>query len=92
MELLLLEHAKELGLRGPGHLADLVQEDGPSVCKLEETPPGVDSAGEGALLVPEELTFQQRLGQGGHVDGDEGPVPSGREVMNASGDELLPRA
>jgi len=50
-----------------------------------------DGAREGALLVPEEFRFEERLHDGGAVDGDVGLV-LGRVVVNDLGDELLPRA
>ncbi len=54
-ELTLLQHAQQLGLRGERHLPDLVEEDGAAVGQLEEPLPERGGAGEGALLVPEEL-------------------------------------
>ena len=51
--------------------------------------PALRGAGEGALLVAEQLALEQRLGQGGAVDRDERLAPPGREVVDRLGDQLL---
>ena len=62
----------------PGvHLADLVEEDRAVVGGLELADLLFRGAGEGALLVAEQLAFQQRLGQGGAVEADERPIAGG---------------
>ena len=57
-----------------GHLADLVEEDRALVGRLELADLLLGRAGERALLVAEQLAFQQRLGQRGAVEADERPV------------------
>ena len=47
------------------------------------------SAGERALLVAEELGLEQRLGQGGAVDGDERPLRARAPRVQRPGEELL---
>ena len=89
VELPFLQDPEELGLGGEGHLSDLVQEDGAVLGQLEESPPGIDGPGEGTLLVAEELALQERVGEGGHVHGDERLVPPGREGVDPPGDEFL---
>ena len=84
-----LQHPEQLHLGGRRDLADLVEEDGPGVGQLEPAQPPLGGAGEGALLVPEQLRLQQRLGQRGAVDRDERPAPPGREVVDRLGDQLL---
>ena len=49
-------------------------------------------AGEGALLVAEELAFEQRLGERGAVDGHEGAAGARAAAVEGAGDELLARA
>ena len=46
-------------------------------------------AGERALLVAEQLAFQQRLGQGGAVEADERAVLARAGVVDGPGDQLL---
>src|SRR2546425_1205320 len=53
-ELALLEHAEQLDLRLERQAPALVEEDGPTVGKLEAAAPPIDGAGEGALDVSEE--------------------------------------
>ena len=50
----LLEDTQELGLKIERKLTNLVEEDGPTVGLLEHAGPGIDRAGEGPTLVPEE--------------------------------------
>ena len=71
-KLALLQDAQELGLQLRRQLADLIEKDGAAFGHLELALLLRHGAGEGSLLVPEQLAFQQCLGEGGAVDGDEG--------------------
>ena len=51
-----------------------------------------DGAGEGALLVAEQLALQQPGGDGRAVELDEGLPPAGTEVVQSACDEFLARA
>jgi hypothetical protein len=73
---MLLQDAQEFGLRGEAHLADLVEEQHPACGQLDLTGLRLIRAGEGAALVPEELGFQQLLGERGAVQGDKRPLAS----------------
>ena len=56
----LLQHAQQVGLGLEGHVADLVEEDGPPVGQLEFADLAVlVGAGEGAGLVAEQLALQE---------------------------------
>jgi len=57
--LFLLQHAQQLGLEGEGHVADLVQEQGPPLGGEEQPFVTADGAGEGPLHVPEQFRLQQ---------------------------------
>src|SRR5690606_14391805 len=59
----LLECAQELDLQRGRHLADLVEEEGAAVRRLELADAGLRSAGEGAPHVAEEFAFQEVLGE-----------------------------
>jgi hypothetical protein len=48
-----------------------------------------DRAGEGPLLVAEQLAFQETRGNGRAVELDEGSVPPGTQVVKGAGDQLL---
>ena len=60
---LFFEHAQQLGLAGEAHVADLVEEQRAAGGQLELAGPRFVGVGEGALLVAEELAFEQRFGR-----------------------------
>ena len=70
-EFVRVEQAQELCLQHRLHLADLVDEDGAVVCRLDQTGLAIDGAGEGALLVAEQFRFQQARRDRRAVDVDE---------------------
>ncbi len=89
LELRLLQDAQQLHLHLDRDLADLVEEQRAAVRQLEAPRLGADGAGEGALVVAEQLRLHERLGDGGAVDLDERPrVPRGVLVQRAR-DQLL---
>lgn len=57
--------------------------------QLEAPGAGADGAGEGALLVAEELALDEPLGDRRGVDGDEGAIPARTEFVDRPGDDLL---
>ena len=89
---MVLQHAQQLGLQLRRQLPDLVQENRSLVSYFELALFSFDGAGERALLVSEELAFEQRLGQRGAVDGDERFVSAVRVRMDGAGNQFLPRA
>jgi len=68
--LLLLEHTEQLDLQVNGHLADLVEEDRPSVSELEIAAVSPLGPGKRPPLVAEQLAFEQRLGDRAAVHDD----------------------
>ena len=62
LERLLFEEAQQLRLQRRHHLADLVEKHGAAVGRLEQAPLLLACVGEGPALVPEELAFEQRVG------------------------------
>src|SRR6266571_1519725 len=70
-------------------VADLVEEDGAAMGRLELADLELVGAGEGASLVTEQLALQQVPRHGGAVDLDEGPSPPGGEMVDRVGDELF---
>ena len=83
------QDAEELGLGGGVHLADFVEHEGAFVGLLELADLAFGGAGEGAFLVAEELAFEERLGEGGAVEADEGSFAAGAGVVDGAGDEFL---
>ena len=73
--------------RADVEIADLVEEECPSVGKLELTDTGSD-AGCDSTLDTEELTLEQCLGKRGTVHRNQRPIPL-RALMQETGDQLL---
>ncbi len=89
VELALLQHSEQLRLRFRRELADLVEEDAPTVRELESAQPPGDGAAEGALFMAEQLALHETGRQGGAVDPDERFVfPLARRVDGA-GDQFF---
>ena len=61
----------------------------PAVGQLEAAQPPLRGAGEGALLVAEQLALQQRLGQAAQLTAMNGLPAPRREVVDGLGDQLL---
>ena len=68
----LLQHAQQLDLQRQRHVADFIKEERAAVSGLNQPCVLTSGAGEGAANVAEELGFEQGLGDGTAVDGDEG--------------------
>ena len=92
LELVLLQHAQDLGLRARAHVADLVEEQRAAVGLLEAADALAIGARERALLVAEQLRFEQVFLQRGAVDLDEVARRPQRVVMDRAGDQFLARA
>ena len=71
------------------HVADFVEEQRAAVGLLEPADALLVGAGEGALLVSEQLRFEQVLLQRGAVHLDEVARRAQRVVMDRAGDQLL---
>ena len=89
-DLLLLQHAQQLGLQGERHVADLVEEQRAAVGEPELAVAAAPlGAGIGAGGDAEELGFEQRVGNGGDVDADERPRRARAGGMDAVRQQLL---
>ena len=86
LELLLLQHAQELRLQLERDVADLVEEQRAAIGQLEPADLLRDGAGEGALLVAEELALEQPRRNRGAVELDERPRAAAAQVVNGPGD------
>ena len=89
VELLVLEHAQELGLDRRRQITDLVEEHGPLVGQFELPRLVAVSPREAALYVSEQLRFEQRLGQPGAVQRDERVSPPPAVGVDRLGDEFF---
>ncbi len=84
-----LKHAEKLHLHARREFADLVEEERSAGCFREAAFASRDRAGERALLVTEELAFEDRLGDRGAVHGDERRIPTRAVLMHVPREELL---
>ena len=84
-----LKHPQQTNLQARGHAGDLVQQDGAPVGGLEMSEPLVRGAGEGALLVAEDLAFEKRFGQGAAVDLHVDLVRPRGVALDGIGDQFL---
>ena len=89
LELAVLHRTQDLGLAGAAHVGDFVEEEGAPVGLLELPLDPLDGAGEGALLMAEELAVEERVAQRRRVEGDEGSGGTARGVVNRAGQHRL---
>ena len=92
LDLLLLQEAENLCLEGGRHLRDFVEHQGAAVGCSYPARASADGAGEGPLLMTEELALEERVGNGGAVDGGERPLRAVAVLVNDVGDDFLARA
>jgi hypothetical protein len=90
-DLTLLQHAQELRLQVEGQLADLVEEERPTVGRLDQPLLRLGRAGERAAHVAEQLGRDQLARDGPAVHDHERPGGARRGAMDGLGDRLLPR-
>src|SRR5205807_5533131 len=84
-----LQNPQQLGLQGEWQFADLVEQERAATGLNEKAGAGRAGVGEGAAYVSEELTFQERFGYGGTVDGDEGPSAAPAVSVECARNEFL---
>ena len=85
----LLEHPQQLRLERDRHLADLVEEDGPALRRLEQAWLALRRPRERAALEAEQLALEQRLGQGRAVDAEQRRVGARRALVQPPRHDLL---
>ena len=89
VDLALLDGTQQLRLQPRLHLADLVQQKRAAVGLLELADPAGDRARERTLLMAEQLGFEQVLGDGGTVHGDEGRPGAAAVLVEKARHHLL---
>src|SRR5258706_14623616 len=87
--LAVLQYPQELGLQSKRHIADLIQEQRPSVRRGDKPLVVVDRAGERTFAVPEQFGFEQIFRDGRAVDGYEGSVRAAACAVYRAREELL---
>ena len=80
-----LEHAEQQRLHAQAHLTGFVEEERAAVRRLQLAGSIAIRAGEAAADMPEQLGLEQRLGEAGAVDRDEGTVAPGRVLRGWCG-------
>src|SRR5690242_10459092 len=89
LDLSLFEGAKQLGLHGKRHIADVVEEEGAAIGLLEFADMTGAGSGERAFLVAEEFGLDEFGGNGGAVEGDEGCFAARGFLVNGASDKLF---
>src|SRR5262249_11149881 len=89
LEFLVLENPQQLGLQGKRDVAHLVEEKRPGVRQLESAQFLGDGAGEGALLVPKQLTLEQIEWNRRAVELQKRPAIARADLVDCTGDQLL---
>ena len=92
LELVVLEHLEQFGLKPHVHVADLVEQHGAAVGHLEHASLLLEGASERAALVAEELAFDQFGRQRRAIKFEEGFVGAGRLRVQLAGDHLFASA
>jgi hypothetical protein len=92
LDLAVLQGPEQLGLGAHRKLPDLVEEEGPALGRGEGSGVGGDGAGEGALLVAEELRVDELRGERPHVEREERAPGVEAAAVEGLGDELLAAA
>src|SRR5262249_42184316 len=91
-ELAVLQDMEQLGLERGMEVADLVEEDRPSMRRLELTDLQFVGACAAAALVAGQLAPQEPARHRGAVDLYEGPGPPRRKMVDRARDQLFARA
>ena len=84
-----LQRAQQAGLRLQRHIANLIEKQRAAMGLLKFAGVARDGAGERALLMPEQLAFDQLGGNGGSVDRHERPVFAVAQLMDRLGHQFL---
>src|SRR5271154_4398749 len=91
-ELMFLEDTQQLRLQIRRHVADLVQEDCSAVRELETADAAIDRAGEGSLLMTEQLAFDKTNRKSGTIHLNERPIPALAIRVYGARNQFLSRA
>src|SRR3546814_8167629 len=81
--------AQQLDLQGQGNVADLVEKQRAAMREFDLAFGRLDRAGERALFMPEQLAFEQILGDRGAVDRDERAVAPRARLVQPAREQFL---
>ena len=88
-EVALLDDPQQFGLYRRTDIPDLVQKERAAVGLLQQTFLVHHRAGEGTAQMPEQLAFQQGVGQGGAVQRNKRFFPAQAVAVQGAGDQFL---
>ncbi|MNC47295.1 hypothetical protein D3C75_963480 [compost metagenome] len=89
LDLRLLQEAQQVGLKIQRQVADLVEEQGTAMGRLDPTDLALVGTSEGPLLVTEQFGLDQLLGNRTTVDRHEGLLGATRQAVQGVGHQLL---
>src|SRR5258706_3248958 len=87
--LAVLQYPQELGLQSKGHIADLIQEQRPSVRCGDKPLVVVDRPGERGFAVSEQFRLEQIFRDGGAIDRNERSLRASARTVYGAREELL---
>src|SRR5690349_19138028 len=84
-----LQDAQQLHLRREGHVTDFVEQDRAALGRLEDAWPIEHRPGKRAARVSEQLAFDQGIGEGAAVDGDERTLRARGSAMDETSESFF---
>ena len=87
--LALLERGQQFGLEVERQIADLIEEQGAAVRRLQPADAIAARIGEGALHMAEQFRFEEIFGDRAEIDRDEHPVGAPRTSVKLARDQFL---
>src|ERR1700720_4019027 len=91
LELALLEHAEQLGLKLQWHVSNFIKKQCAAVRQRKPADMRINRSGKGSAFVPEKLTFEKTGRHRRTVHFDEIPAAARAELVNRARDNLLAR-
>src|SRR5208283_926692 len=89
LDFTVLDHAQNPGLELKGHIADLVEENGPGVCSFKKSQLSLGSPGKGPFFMAEELAFEQSVRNATTILSQKSTPAPAAQPVNFSGQKLL---
>ena len=89
LDRLLLYHSQKLYLQGWTKITDLIEKNGSAICFFKTSNAPILRIGKSALLVAEQLFFQNSIGNSCAIDLDEGTAGPSAECVDGVSYKLL---
>src|SRR5258708_15667816 len=88
-QLVIFQDSKQFGLRSHWHFPNLIEQNRSALGELKAAGASLESAGEGALFMTEDLDFDQGLWNSGAIDGYEWTVAARAQFVDGARHELF---